>query len=101
MQFKLFLSIIFFAAIVTPGKSEELRQSTVTIPYANVKAFGAVGDGKTDDSAAIQKALVSDCGTVFFPKGTYRVTQQLTVPRNIHIVAYKKKKILMKIGDAT
>lgn len=43
----------------------------------NVKWFGAVGDGVTDDTTAIQAAIdaveVVGGGTVFFPAGTYRI----------------------------
>ena len=43
----------------------------------NVRAFGAKGDGITDDTAAIQGAI--DVGrTVFLPKGRYKVTRSLT-----------------------
>jgi len=48
----------------------------------NVKAYGAKGDGTTDDTTAIASALTA-CGTspgiVFMPKGTY-VIEGLTVP---------------------
>lgn len=49
----------------------------------SVKAFGAVGDGTTDDSAAIQDAIDA-CdpnrgGTVYFPQGRYRIATGLTV----------------------
>lgn len=40
----------------------------------NVRDFGAKGDGKTDDTKAIQKALDSAAatqGTVFVPEGLY------------------------------
>lgn len=44
----------------------------------SVKDFGAVGDGTTDDTAAIQAAITAvDSGTVFFPKGTYKTTAKL------------------------
>jgi hypothetical protein len=49
----------------------------------SVKDFGAVGDGVTDDTAAIQTAIdyVYDNGggTVYFPSGTYITTKSLLV----------------------
>ena len=44
----------------------------------SVKDFGALGDGVTDDTAAIQAAIDAQAtsgGTVFFPVGIYRVSQ--------------------------
>ena len=38
--------------------------------YNDVKEFGAVGDGVTKDTQAIQAALDAG-GLVFFPPGTY------------------------------
>ncbi|MDD7942859.1 glycosyl hydrolase family 28-related protein [Actinomycetospora lutea] len=41
---------------------------------ANVRDFGAAGDGVTDDSGAVRRALVeanAARGTLFFPAGTY------------------------------
>jgi hypothetical protein len=44
-------------------------------PAVNVRDFGAVGNGTTDDSVAIQRALDAGAGgQVFFPMGTYLVT---------------------------
>lgn len=46
----------------------------------NVKRFGATGDGVTDDSAAIQRAInaAPNGGIVLLPPGTYRYTTSLT-----------------------
>ncbi len=55
----------------------------------NVKSYGAVGNGSTDDTAAIQAAIdavPSTGGTVFLPAGTYLVTAALKLKSNLHIV---------------
>jgi hypothetical protein len=44
----------------------------------SVKDFGAVGDGVTDDTAAIQQSL-STARSVVFPPGTYLVTSTINV----------------------
>lgn len=48
---------------------------------ANVKSYGAVGDGTTDDSAAIQACVNANC-SIFFPSGTYKVVTPITIPSN-------------------
>jgi len=47
----------------------------------SVKDFGAVGDGVTDDTAAIQAAATSltNGGILFFPPGTYKITTAITM----------------------
>ncbi len=48
-------------------------------PRIDVTAYGAKGDGVTDDTAAIQAAITAACAsthpTVFFPPGSYLVSQ--------------------------
>jgi|OM-RGC.v1.001497788 hypothetical protein len=69
------------------GSLVELRVTSFSVtdsvigygPFVNVKAYGAVGDGTTNDTTAIQAAIAAATinGTVFFPKGTYLVTNTL------------------------
>lgn len=49
-------------------------------PWHDVKAYGAVGDGLTDDTAAIQAAVtaLATKGTIYFPVGSYLVTAPIT-----------------------
>ncbi len=55
-------------------------------PVLNVKAFGATGDGSTDDSTAIQAAIDAasitgtTSSTVYFPAGTYLIKTVLSYP---------------------
>lgn len=57
--------------------------------WASVKDFGATGDGTTDDTAAINRALyqlycrsdaVSARRSLFFPAGVYKVTSTIKIP---------------------
>jgi len=56
----------------------------------DVTGFGALGDGKTDCTKAIQKALDlagEDGGVVFIPPGNY-LCGMLTVPRGVSLTGY-------------
>ena len=67
-------------------KFEQVGVTTVNRPIAeklaeivSVKDFGAVGDGTTDDTAAIQAAIDTFTvgtkgGSIYFPNGTYLVS---------------------------
>ena len=80
--------------------------------WRNVKTdFGmkAVGDGKADDSAAIQSALdaLNHNDTLYFPAGTYRITQTLTMPkkqrtgmRALTFMGHGRETVLLWDGDA-
>ena len=51
----------------------------------NVKDFGAVGDGVTDDTAAIQAAYNSSgtkASIIFWPKGEYKTSSSIIVKSN-------------------
>lgn len=50
----------------------------------SVKDFGAVGDGVTDDTAAIQAAIDSvSAGVVCVPAGTYKTSASLSLKSNV------------------
>jgi hypothetical protein len=51
----------------------------------SVKDFGAVGNGTTDDSVAIQNAIKYVCTnklSLYFPKATYAIGTTLLIPQN-------------------
>ena len=63
------------AAAVTPLAAAQATSRTATGGVFDVRGFGATGDGKTIDTAAINRAIdaaaAAGGGTVRFPAGTY------------------------------
>ena len=68
-------------------------------PYIDVRAYGAKGDGVTDDTTAIQNAIngASVGMEVFFPAGTYKIITALTISTNF-ITIKSNGAILSVIG---
>ncbi|KIY71719.1 glycoside hydrolase family 55 protein [Cylindrobasidium torrendii FP15055 ss-10] len=54
----------------------------------SVRAAGAVGDGKTDDTQALKDifAKYSGCNIIFFDAGTYVVTDTVTIPAGTQMI---------------
>lgn len=67
--------------------------------FINVKDYGAVGDGTTDDTAAIQAAVTA--GNTFIPAGTYRITSTITIPSNRRIVGSGHGTVLRATAAAS
>ena len=61
-------------------KQINVAQKNKNIEWVSVKDFGAKGNGVTDDTAAFEKAFdaLVDGGTLLVPKGTYKITRQIT-----------------------
>lgn len=71
------LLTVIFGIILTCGAFAEQSPDRL-----NVMDFGAKGDGKADDTAAIAKAIEAGAARKFpvsFPRGEYRVTKPLTI----------------------
>ncbi|KAL9131334.1 MAG: hypothetical protein Q9217_000713 [Psora testacea] len=69
---------------------ERAKPQYETVPsssFVSIKSAGAKGDGTTDDTAAIQKALDSANANqlVYFDHGAYIITKTIKVPKNIKI----------------
>lgn len=63
----------------------------------SVKSFGAVGNGINDDTAALQAALNSVHKRIWFPIGTYRVTDTLVIPDGKVLSGYDMWSTIIKM----
>ena len=56
--------------------------------FKNVKFYGAVGDGVTDDTEAFRSAFVNLGAKIFIPDGTYKITDQIEIKSNTEIKCF-------------
>ncbi len=68
----LFVAVIIAGVSVADAGEPPRRTRTV-------RDFGAVGDGKADDTAAFQRAVDAGVGDVFVPRGVYRITRPVVI----------------------
>jgi hypothetical protein len=62
-----------------------MRTLPSTKQWANVRSYGAVGDGQTDDTAAVQKAIDAN-RVVYLPQGFYLVNDTIRMKPDTVIV---------------
>lgn len=87
--FTLILVAALNVALISSIKAQDMNKNSSTASlFINVKNYGAIGDGKTDDSSAIQRALDAACikdnrpgknlpRTVIFPPGIYIIKKTI------------------------
>ncbi|KZO98353.1 glycoside hydrolase family 55 protein [Calocera viscosa TUFC12733] len=90
------------ASLTPPNKPAALLDSTGKIyarsrpqypdyapsQFQSVKSMGAMGDGVTDDTAAIQATIdqYAGCKIIYFDAGTYYVTNTIQIPADTIVV---------------
>jgi hypothetical protein len=64
----------------------KVSNSMINDVFIKVTDYGAVGDGSTDNTTAIQAAMTAaDSGTLLFPDGVFNISGTLTVPIGLKI----------------
>ena len=70
------------AVTVFSGTADSVQTRPVTTGPVGVKRFGATGNGRTDDTAAIQNAVNASAGDIRFPRGVYRISRTIVIDLN-------------------
>lgn len=79
------------------GKAES-GPKPVREDVVSVRDFGAVGDGVTDDSAAINNALkAAVSNTLYIPSGVYILAKPIYIPSNVTIAGDGANTVLMAV----
>lgn len=79
-------------------------QAQVSSLQVSVVSFGAVGNGTTNDSAAIQNAItavqLAGGGEVFFPEGIYQCNSTINVGARVTLVGAGRRSSILRKGSA-
>jgi hypothetical protein len=73
----------------------------LTENVVSVKQFGAKGDGVTDDTVAIQSAIDSGLGGVYFPRGIYIVSAPINIKLLRDVYGQGAELSVIKAKDGT
>jgi hypothetical protein len=71
-----------------------------TSEWTNVRTLGAAGDGKTDDTAAIQKAIDGH-RVLYFPSGVYLVKDTITLKPDTVLIGLHPLMTQFALPDGT
>ena len=104
----LLLSIAFLLAAAASATAQPGTSAFAARPNdpRAVSVTGAAGDGKADDSAAIQAAIDKAAadreeGIVFVPQGRYRLTRTIYVWPAVRVIGWGAKRPVFVLADNT
>ncbi|SDG43713.1 MULTISPECIES: glycosyl hydrolase family 28-related protein [unclassified Duganella] len=105
---KSMLNVIAAAALAVPllGHAASISAYQTMPDDPRAVKVKAVGDGRADDSAAIQAALDAaanrgEGGVVFLPSGRYRITRSLLVPLAVRLYGVGPTRPVLVLGANT
>lgn len=96
-------SLAAYGGAALVGYSHTMTVEDALNQYVSVKAYGAVGNGVTDDTLAVNLAIASETAngkSVFFPAGTYLVTQIDVLPK-MNIMGESPVTTIIKLKSGT
>ena len=82
------LVLVLLSVWMVVGSAQAQNANALLTGVVDVRAYGAKGNGITDDTGAIQKALnaAPAGGMVVFPFGLYRVTAELVIVKPVSLM---------------
>jgi hypothetical protein len=83
-----------------PPIKSDLRDFPPMDTWVNIRSLGAAGDGSTDDTAALKKAI-AEHKTIYFPAGQYRVTDTIQLKPDTILIALHPSITRILLADGT
>ncbi|MDP2990744.1 MAG: glycosyl hydrolase family 28-related protein, partial [Kiritimatiellota bacterium] len=93
----------WFGWCVQPLLMEVKKDAPANRPVFKVNDFGAVGDGLSDDTGAIQKAIekarAAGGGIVLIPAGVYAIRSPLFLHPKVHLKGIRREMSSIRVVD--
>ncbi|MDU1890525.1 MAG: glycosyl hydrolase family 28-related protein [Dysgonomonas sp.] len=80
--------------------SSDIPMLSPTDTWVNLKTLGAVGDGITDDTEVLKKAI-EKYSTIYLPSGHYRVTEPIILKPETNLVGLHPSVTQIILRDST
>jgi len=98
------IGLLLAAVPLWPASYYTVRLDDPKATY--LEAFGAKGDGRADDTEAIQKAIDKAVesaiyGIVMVPEGRYRLTRTITVWASVRLIGYGAHRPVLILASNT
>jgi hypothetical protein len=92
--------------LFTPAAANDMANAVNNVNLVfNVKNYGAVGNGTTDDLASVQAtldaAVAAGGGIVYLPRGTYKLTNKIVIGSNTTLQGEGSQSVLKPIYAST
>jgi len=81
-----------------PPVESDIRKLPSMDTWVNVRTLGAMGDGKTDDTAALKKAIAGH-KTIYFPSGQYLVTDTIVLKPDTILIGFHPSVTRLLLAD--
>lgn len=98
------MSTVFEANSIPESRIKPFESNIPSLPpvesWVNLKSLGAAGDGITDDTPVIKKAI-EEYETIYFPQGWYVVTDTLVLKPNTKFIGMSPVGTQLILPDNT
>ena len=99
-RFRGAFSVVVLVVLLCAGSGCAPNRTEASDTTLNVRAYGATGNGRTDDSAAFIRAMhaaVEGRATLYIPGGTYKL-RRLALPDGLRITGADSRRSWLKGG---
>jgi len=87
-------------AAFPPPVESDIRELPPMHTWINIRTLGVTGDGSTDDTAALRKAI-AEHKTIYFPSGHYLVTDTIELRPDTILIGLHPSTTRILLADGT